>query len=92
MNDYAILEEKYKHLFEQDRNGSILRGIECGIGWYKHIEKFLDSLEWIRTHNLHLKNDNDEEFHRISIFQIKQKFGECICYLTCDTSIKDQVD
>ncbi|MDY0198404.1 MAG: hypothetical protein RBR68_11385 [Tenuifilaceae bacterium] len=91
MNNYAILEEKYKHLFEQDKHGSILRGIECGTGWYNHVEKFLESLEWIRTHNLHLNNNDSEEFHYISIFQIKEKFGECRCYVSHVSSIDNQV-
>lgn len=89
------LEEKYKYFFEQDKNGDIVRGIECGSGWLNHVERFLKSLEWIATHNLHLSKSINFglELSRwnIKIFQIKEKFGECRCYVNCHELIHDQV-
>jgi len=71
---YDELEQKYIHLFETDKEGKPVRGIECGVGWARHVEDFLKSLEWQRTHN--------GGPHEIKIFQIKEKFGQARCYVT----------
>lgn len=50
------LEEEFKHLFDQSENGKILRGIEVGKGWERHVVKLLESFEWLRTHNVTIDN------------------------------------
>jgi hypothetical protein len=68
------LEEQYKHLFDQNENGKILRGIECGKGWEKHVIKLLEDLQFHYDRNkIHTK-----------IFQIKEKFGDARVYFSCN--------
>lgn len=77
MEWYTELENKYIHLFEVNSNtGKPLRGIECGKGWKKPVEDFLESLDWHTKHNLKDKQPNE-----IKIFQIKEKFGRVRAYV-----------
>lgn len=71
------LHNKYKYLFEQDEDGKILRGIECGEGWLNHVEVLLDTFQWHTIHNKKDDIDND-----IKIFQIKEKFGQARVYFS----------
>jgi methyl coenzyme M reductase subunit D len=83
------LEEKYIHLFETDAEGKILRGIEVCEGWKEITEQLLESLEWIRTHNLHL---NSGMPHDIKIFQLKQKFGTYTAYIKYGDHVEHMIE
>lgn len=99
------MHSRYYHLFETYegeesersyyKKGDILRGIETPPAWNWIVERLLESLEWIRTHNNYIPNSNFNEdippskdnpryipgpFHDIKIFQIKEKFGAFECY------------
>jgi hypothetical protein len=90
------LHEKYKHLFETYegevtdksyyQSGQVLRGIEVGEGWKRHVKVFLETLEWHTKHNR-----RDDKDNVIKIFQIKEKFGDCRCYVTAPELINDMV-
>lgn len=88
MEWYQELEEKYIQLFEvNSETKKPIRGIEVGEGWAKHVENFLETLEWHRTHN---KQENKE--NKIKIFQIKEKFGEVRAYLSAPDHINDMIE
>lgn len=82
-NEQAIekrndINEKFKHMFipfnKDGPNYSInLFGLQVGNGWLHPIEIFFNKLEWIRTHNQHLNENN--EMTQIFIHDIKEKFG-----------------
>ena len=55
------LTQKYKHLFETNEDGRILRGIECSEGWCKPVTKLLESFEWNRVNNTLIDNPNFDE-------------------------------
>jgi hypothetical protein len=84
------LEQKYIHLFEC-MDGIPIRGIETGNGWSRIVGLFLDRLDWINTHNLHLKNDSYADWG-IKIFQIKEKFGQLRIYANYPKLIEHQVE
>ena len=71
---------KFNHLFECGENGRILRGIEVGQGWSKHVESLLETFDWHRTHNV----PKGKTENLIKIFQIKEKFGDPRVYYDYD--------
>jgi hypothetical protein len=79
-DEVTELHEKFNHLFECRPNdeGKMIpvRGIETGPGWKKHILNFLARLEWISANNRTAGINAD-----FKIFQIKEKFGDCCCYV-----------
>jgi hypothetical protein len=57
-----------------------------GSGWKRHVEDFLESLDWHVHHNR--KDDKDNE---IKIFQIKEKFGRVRTYVSATDHINHMV-
>ena len=85
------------------KKGQILRGIECSEGWKKPVEQFLKTLEWIEDNYDYVNNPKfgiEEDEHIkikgnkpvIKIFQIKEKFGECRCYVTGNQNSQGAID
>jgi hypothetical protein len=50
------MHEKYGHLFEQNEDGAIIRGLEVGDGWKWVIDRFLEEVQWLRMNRLYISN------------------------------------
>lgn len=90
------------------KKGQILRGIETPETWAWAVEKFLVTLEWLRHNRCYLPNPNfisyketpdikptikiSPEDNKIQIFQIKEKFAECRCYITYPDHMKSDIE
>lgn len=82
------LEVKYNHLFHCNEYGVPVREIETPDAWNRIVEWLLNRFEWIRTHNTTI----NQIAHVIQIFQIKEKFGEFVCYVDVIDSENDMVE
>lgn len=105
MEWYEELEQKYIHLFEiyegettetsYYKNGDVLRGIECGKGWRKPVERFLESCQWHLDHNATKQKEDGvwekDPDAKIEIFQIKNKFGSVRCYAKSNNKRIDEL-
>lgn len=94
--------------FSYYKKGQVLRGIETSYGWNSIIETLLEKIEWIRTNNIYIQNPNyisendysqakyiEGPYHKIKIFQIKEKYGELRCYVSVESNssyIKLQIE